>query len=89
MIRSESVSRANVRETLNQDRGLIIARFLRAFDVLITKKEGKAEFSKCLELGKLFFSFISSPCFMEHISGYAYLDGRGHGREGMIMQAVI
>lgn len=34
--------------------------FLRTFDVLITTKEGNAEFSKCFELGKPFFILISS-----------------------------
>lgn len=63
MITSESVSRANVREMLNQNRGLMITGFLRAFDVLVTKKEGKAEFSKYFEHGKRFFTFISRSVF--------------------------
>lgn len=76
---------------LNQDRGSFLPGFLGAFDVLITKKEGNGEFSKCFELGKPFFrSRFQGHCFVEHILGSADLGRKGgDGREGTITQSVI
>lgn len=75
MITSKNISRANVWETLNQDRGLFMTGFLRAFDVLITWKEMQNS-QMFWTWETIFQSLFQGQCFVEHILGNADLGRR-------------